>query len=1253
MNMGDLSNSHRRTASDDLVDSGYLDASGNSLSALQLETDGGVSSSNAASSSSYSRSLNSGGGGSSNLTNSNTSGGSGSSARILPPTSRRHRQQQHDRQSSWSESDGVLPPDLESSRSSNRSSNLSSLDSDWNMTPGLAREHSRLLSSEDVLGPFEEEKTTENSELEQLKAHILEGDYVTFINEVDRRCSGGADEEEKMIVLEGLKLFRYHLVKDQMSRPSGVVIPGDGWVKTVTVKLGDCNSDKDIVISCLLTFLTFSTLPGNYKRFMLKKGGVASVMKILDEYKCDNEVPSLVCALLMSLGLSEREGLNARFEKVAILVRRLVSLVVNDESGRDLGLRALFHFAFQRRKSSDTQKSLSHDVKHFLSKEKEIGAIFSVLKEEEVCEMAVESALSLIWRMSGPKDSPGEEDLLSVSTDAVQSVIDAMDAFESMSIREAGCGILANMSMRAAFPSELIEPAFVSITNFLNPKRESSDSVDEGLATCALHSICNMLGDPSTPDISLPVYGNLIEAILTVMDQFPSSEELIEFSCLVISHSSRGNQSVKETVMLLGGFDRVKAAFEEFVTKQADDPSLEVKDASLCALASLTGCRAGAEAVVNSGLLEILETLLAVETDKDFALILEIVARNTKITTESGFQSCSENVVLERPSAFAELIQNAASESEVVCLFQSFVGIGQSGLEMALSREEQFHTFTDALSRYRASQQVQEFGCAILAELYYCAPYPPQPAWSSKSQREALQVVDRAMDNHRDDVNIHINGCLVILNLMSGIRESALDRSAAESMMERCLRAILESLIRHDSNKTLRRSGIAALNASLSIATNEILLTWTARIVRQLYESLPQSSGETEIQSMSLDLLMTLLELNEGIESIGDTNGISVLFELLRSNASEVSGRASSVVAALVERDFMASSRIMESSNAIEILLDCMSANQANLQLQINISCVLEALINFTDSVAIAQILQSGGVMRLCNLMSIHRQSDDFVMYTCNVLSSVFPCLDAKGVSEMSDIIRQSLVDALERHVEKADVEASIFDALWVCCQQEDYFKRLLLEENRIRIILSAMQLNLGSAELQRSGCCLLWMLSSYGNGRDTIGRYGGIPTIVNALLAHNDSTAVQKEGLIALKNLAIASCNKPMLADAGGENAVICSMWIHYKDPQVISIGLSAMNNIAVDSQTRSVAEMNEQILLIVMTAMAHFSNSIDVQKNACFYLKSCSYLPANLQLMRSRGDQLTALLLKAADDFPEECRDRASSIVNKLQAV
>ena len=144
-----------------------------------------------------------------------------------------------------------------------------------------------------------------------------------------------------------------------------------------------------------------------------------------------------------------------------------------------------------------------------------------------------------------------------------------------------------------------------------------------------------------------------------------------------------------------------------------------------------------------------------------------------------------------------------------------------------------------------------------------------------------------------------------------------------------------------------------------------------------------------------------------------------------------------------------------------------------------------------------------------------------------------------------------------------------------------------------------------------------------------------------------NPSLDVRK-GLVTLKNLALASVNKPMLTEMGGESTVIYSMYIHYRDPQVISTGLSALCNIAVDFISRGVAQMNDQILLIAVAAMQRFSMDELVQKNACFYLKTCSYLPPNtVRMMCGKSDELFPLLLLAADNFPKLCGERANALV------
>ena len=76
----------------------------------------------------------------------------------------------------------------------------------------------------------------------------------------------------------------------------------------------------------------------------------------------------------------------------------------------------------------------------------------------------------------------------------------------------------------------------------------------------------------------------------------------------------------------------------------------------------------------------------------------------------------------------------------------------------------------------------------------------------------------------------------------------------------------------------------------------------------------------------------------------------------------------------------------------------------------------------------------------------------------------------------------------------------------------------------------------------------------------------------------------------------------------------------------------------------------MNDQVLSIVVAAMRVFPMDELVQKNACFYLKTCSYLPENVRMMSQNSDVLLSLLLQAGDNFPKTCGDRSAVVVTKI---
>jgi hypothetical protein len=296
-------------------------------------------------------------------------------------------------------------------------------------------------------------------------------------------------------------------------------------------------------------------------------------------------------------------------------------------------------------------------------------------------------------------------------------------------------------------------------------------------------------------------------------------------------------------------------------------------------------------------------------------------------------------------------------------------------------------------------------------------------------------------------------------------------------------------------------------------------------------------------------------------------------------------------------------------------------------------------------------IAENEGLHALCDALKLHGSDSELVPQVCRVLYLIIPAVDPSLIAPMKHPLGDTFVKVLEQNVENPEVESDVMDALWTCCCKDEHFKHILMNESCLEAIIQSMKLHLGYSELQRSGCRLLWILSGYGRGKQMIGQCGGVSVVVNALLAHNQSTAVQKEGLAALKNLATTSSNKSFIAQAGGESAVQYSMRIHYRDPQVISSALSALNNIAVDSENRTVAPMKVEILNIIIVVMKRFPRDEQVQGNACFYLKSCSYLQANLQMMRLHGRHLVPLLMASAQNFPQQCGDRANGIATKIQ--
>jgi hypothetical protein len=224
-------------------------------------------------------------------------------------------------------------------------------------------------------------------------------------------------------------------------------------------------------------------------------------------------------------------------------------------------------------------------------------------------------------------------------------------------------------------------------------------------------------------------------------------------------------------------------------------------------------------------------------------------------------------------------------------------------------------------------------------------------------------------------------------------------------------------------------------------------------------------------------------------------------------------------------------------------------------------------------------------------------------------------------------------------------------EALCEFCKRDEYFEMQVVEANAAPSIVYVMEQHLASEDVQKAGCKSLWMVASKNDeNKCVLGVAGAVRALVSAMLAHVGSTAVQKEALTALKHVARVSANKEALERNETTDAVRLAMYANLGEPQVVSAALSAFNDIAVDTSTREVNTVTDETMNCVLQGMQNHPLDLEVQKIACWLLRSYSFNRKNLTLMRSSREELLQLLVVASSSFPEECGERAQSILEKL---
>jgi hypothetical protein len=369
------------------------------------------------------------------------------------------------------------------------------------------------------------------------------------------------------------------------------------------------------------------------------------------------------------------------------------------------------------------------------------------------------------------------------------------------------------------------------------------------------------------------------------------------------------------------------------------------------------------------------------------------------------------------------------------------------------------------------------------------------------------------------------------------------------------------------------------------------------------------------------------------------------MFAILMQDAESDETSAVSLVQAL--RGSGAVERV--NYEAFEALVSTMSKLRNSEDFQSETCVLLSEAIQ--RGVEACRIICRNGLAVVVDALGRHGDNPDIAEHGCYVIVFILRHCDPRQLASVRTSLAGALVSIMGGQ-EGARAASAAMNLFAECVRHDSYFLETGSHPSTIRKVVSSMNMYLESGDLQRTGCSFLRILCNDDHAKEVIGREGGVTAVMASMMVHGESPAVCSVALASIRRLSMVPANKALIAQNGGIDAILEYVGPQMGNPEIVSCVFTALNNVAAEPETRSVAEVGDGVILLLNDSMSRFPNDEQVQKNACFLIKSFSYRPSNLHLMHRHSRTLIPLLTRAAEVFPEHCRVIATSVVNRLRA-
>ena len=661
-----------------------------------------------------------------------------------------------------------------------------------------------------VVGEVEEVQYT-NPILKDLYKAISDRDYILFLNTLEEKAT------EPEIAIEGFKLFCRFVVRDQRSRPEAVIVPGGEWAKTLKRNMARFPADKTVAVQGMLTVITLADLHEKYKRAMIKKGVLDTVVTIMkhhheDRQQEDSQVLDLITSFFYILTVDDKSGINPRTKNAVIAIRKMGEIIqqfpeeddekklVASVTSRRFACRTLWNLAHQQRRQGET---LADDVQTVLTNGG--GGLVQglvVLVSSSVGKDGVLSGTSSLSALSasvgllqmcifpsgssesGSSNSLVEnvdvrDSLLNSLVTALQSQPKSMDK-NTISCLDACCGLLANVG---ALPSATRQgsdngysPVVLAVSKMLSvyfPHQATDESKDiesdfEGLALSGMHATCNWLSKPLAAVTDNRSGQVIVTAALQCLSQYPQNAKVQELSCITLACACRTSANARFAVDQ-GVMDKIDATLKnhgalfEPGEKRNQSPHLQVRKAALSVMVALVGCRSsGAIQKVVGERLDQMAVLLAMEQNPEAKNLLQSILDGCQQPAGGSSVADIRMILKENPERLAPTMQSLDSDEtalDAMRELQSWMSDEDIGLSAKLSpflSDQSVESILEGMGSFIDSAEIQEAGCGVLSEIFCHLPYRARQDSNAAHQKSwALNQVQAVIDTVQHAMERH------------------------------------------------------------------------------------------------------------------------------------------------------------------------------------------------------------------------------------------------------------------------------------------------------------------------------------------------------------------------------------------------------------------------------------------------------------------------------------------------------------------